>query len=723
MADKRSQALDLPEFKDFVPEILDGLEDAFTRAPFDDFDAGKVFNFWVAELFETTKPGSFVYTDGGNELGIDFYVQSEHSYYIYQCKSAEVETLLAASKPPKFDADDVNQILEGIDYLRNVNTRFKSTKSEIRDLRTRYQRDIRDVPDETHLYATLAIMGELTPGGRDRLESERLELAKSGVTLRLISWEDLYSAVHTLEPLPLKGMKIRLMVDDCIGDILFQNNWIYALVYARDLIDAYEEYGVRLFDMNVRHEIKSSKVNRAIVDSLGRAHGRKLFHHLNNGLLIVCNNYKIPKKDGDPLTIHEPQVINGCQTVSSLWRAYKDMTPEEQSEMRNEVKVQVKVIQQAGQELVDEVVITTNNQNPMKPRNLKSNAREQRETQKGFRELPDKWFYVRKDGEFEALAQKGQQVTWFRKRDYEVVDSGNRTRYRKVENEDVAKAWYSWIGYSGRALQGGTDYFGDDATYETVFKKRPLAAFWEAFGQPGFDKPGDDMFEALTPSAHQYLLARSVAAYVKESNPSPYRNRHESIMRLVKAKKIVGNVETGVPSASQSDIAKALSEDTQFIRTGYLYNMENVMAELYAFILCRRYGAIDPAKSRAILQHPDFAMWCHMGFNMTTEELSKKHQADGILWRIYEFLKWSIGSNYFTEFKFQIEAAARPKMYFARRESIREMKRILLESDELVCDGTYRWKTAQGKKFIESLPDLTNGSIGTVPDGQATLKL
>lgn len=534
MASERVGGVILPAFPDFVPEILDGLEDAFSRAPFDDFDATKVFTFWVAELFETTKPGTFVYTDGGNELGIDFFVQSEHSYYIYQCKAVDADTLLTAQKPPKFDADDVNQILEGIDFLRNSASKFKTTKSEIRDLRTRYHRDLRNVPDETHLYATLAVLGELTPGGRDRFESERLELSKSGVTLRLITWEELYDAVHTLEPLPLKGMKLQLRVDNCEKDILYQSNWIYALVYARDLIDAYEKYGVRLFDMNVRQEIKSSKVNRAIVESLARAHGQKLFHHLNNGLLVVCNNYKLPKKDGDSITIHEPQVINGCQTVSSLWRAYVDLPPDGQEEMRSQVKVQVKVIQQAAQDLVDEVVITTNNQNPMKPRNLKSNAREQRETQKSLRELPNKWFYIRKDGEFEALVQKGQQVPWFRKRDYEVACSG-RPRYRKIENEDVAKDWYSWIGFSGQVLQGGVDFFGNDAVYDTIFKKRPSTDYWQAFADPDFGRPSDELFEAVTPSAHQYLLARAVAAYVKDSNPTPYRNRHDSIQRLVKS--------------------------------------------------------------------------------------------------------------------------------------------------------------------------------------------
>jgi len=52
--------------------------------------------------------------------------------------------------------------------------------------------------------------------------------------------------------------------DDPEKDLLRQKDWILGLVYVRELIYAYEKYGVRLFDMNVRNEIKGSKINRAL---------------------------------------------------------------------------------------------------------------------------------------------------------------------------------------------------------------------------------------------------------------------------------------------------------------------------------------------------------------------------------------------------------------------------------------------------------------------------
>lgn len=693
----------LPTFRDFIPEILDGLLGAHRNAPFDDFDVSRVFSYWIAELFETTDPGSFSYTDGGRELGIDFFVADGDNYYIYQCKAVTLETLESAVEAPSFDADDVNHLVEGIEYLRDESSSFPSTKREIRELRTRYQRSLKDSPTGTDLVATLAVLGKLTPGGRERFESVRQSYLAHGVALRLIEWPQLFEAIHRLDSQPSKTMRIDLRVDDKTRDILYQQNWIYALVYASDLVDAFEKHGMQLFDLNVRSEIRGSKVNRAIVDSLGTSQGRKNFHHLNNGLLLVCNNYRLPRSDGEPVRIQEPQIVNGCQTVTSLWRAYTDLSPEEQHEFRKGVKVQAKVIQQVAQDLLDEVVITTNNQNPMRARNLRSNSREQRDIQRGFRELKDKWFYVRKDGEFESLLNRGRPVAWFRKKDYEVQASGGRPRYRRIDNESVAKAWYSWIGNSGRAVQGGTDYFGEDAIYKRVFQVRPSHDYWHAFKEPEFERPDEGLFEPLSPTAHQLLLAQSVSAFVRSQVPSAIRNRRESISRLVKSGKIPGERDTGQPRAAQAQIAKALAEDREYVVTGYLSNIENILVELFGFVLCLRYGSLGPSTSRKLLALPDLATWTRLGFSLGDSEYVQ--DSSGVLWRVLEFVKWSL-KHYFANFRFEIEAASRPKMFFARRESIVEMRKVLLESDDMCRETATKWKPQDGEPFVAGLPDL-----------------
>src|SRR5580700_11304350 len=57
-------------------------------------------------------------------------------------------------------------------------------------------------------------------------------------------------------------------------------------------------------------------------------------------------------------------------------------------------------------DFVDTVVETTNNQNPMDPRNLKSHTREQRILQTLFKEYTPRWFYQLKEGQWNSLTEE-----------------------------------------------------------------------------------------------------------------------------------------------------------------------------------------------------------------------------------------------------------------------------------------------------------------------------
>lgn len=72
------------------------------------------FSYLIADMFETLDEDQFVYTDGPNDLGIDFYIHSNGSFNIYQCKSID-----HGSNPEgkTFGSDPVNQLEEAIEYL------------------------------------------------------------------------------------------------------------------------------------------------------------------------------------------------------------------------------------------------------------------------------------------------------------------------------------------------------------------------------------------------------------------------------------------------------------------------------------------------------------------------------------------------------------------------------------------------------------------------------
>jgi hypothetical protein len=59
-----------------------------------------------------------------------------------------------------------------------------------------------------------------------------------------------------------------------------------------DLVQAFDTYGYQMFEPNVRCELKRSKVNEAIRESVKHSRGRKEFKHLNNGITLICASFR-----------------------------------------------------------------------------------------------------------------------------------------------------------------------------------------------------------------------------------------------------------------------------------------------------------------------------------------------------------------------------------------------------------------------------------------------
>jgi AIPR protein len=183
----------------------------------------------------------------------------------------------------------------------------------------------------------------------------------------------------------------------------------YGLVPAITFYELFEAHRMALFDLNVRYYLERSSVNRQIIKTLSEVKGQKMFHLLNNGITVSCDGWKIPNvKDGDSpyMKLFNPQIINGCQTVISIYRAYLQIEDEyKQRSLQTDCLVPVRIIRTNKREVLDDVVTASNNQNKMTARNLKSNSPVQRVLQRKFDELEHAWFYERKEGEFASLKE------------------------------------------------------------------------------------------------------------------------------------------------------------------------------------------------------------------------------------------------------------------------------------------------------------------------------
>jgi len=78
--------------------------------------------------------------------------------------------------------------------------------------------------------------------------------------------------------------------------------------------------GLQLFDLNVRTFQKNKELARKIIESL--TDNPKLFYMYHNGITFSCSS--IEPINSYSFRIHDPQIINGCQTIMSLYEKFKN---------------------------------------------------------------------------------------------------------------------------------------------------------------------------------------------------------------------------------------------------------------------------------------------------------------------------------------------------------------------------------------------------------------
>jgi hypothetical protein len=145
-----------------------------------------------------------------------------------------------------------------------------------------------------------------------------------------------------------------------------------------------------LFVWNVRQSLGRTKVNKEIGKSVEdqSEHANFLLYH--NGLTILCRSIE---RDKDKITISGYSVVNGCQSLTSLY--------EHKTKVSSDLRLLSRLIELSPEsDLAAKITHHSNNQNPINARDLQSNSSIQRRLQNEFADLySGKVFYRIKRGE------------------------------------------------------------------------------------------------------------------------------------------------------------------------------------------------------------------------------------------------------------------------------------------------------------------------------------
>jgi hypothetical protein len=343
-----------------------------------------------------------------------------------------------------------------------------------------------------------------------------------------------------------------------------------AIFYCRayDLVKAYDALGYQLFEPNVRANIKNSRVNQAIRESVLHRRTRKDFRFLNNGVTIICDSFNKPHRSQQPFVVTHPGIVNGLQTVVALHTAYSQLSESDKKDFDDNCSVLVRLLTNNAVDDITRVVRATNNQNPMKLRNLVSNNTEQLIYARIFAEELE-WFYEAKEGAWDAFEKdpkRWRPLLNKQPRDFRAI---NRRKVRRVDNEDLAQTWLAFIGFSSEAANEKKELFGE-RFYPLVFTLQTK--------QHGVDYDfslarARAEAEKLSPNSHLMLISYLIREFASEMSLSASQNRQDACERL------------GIESSrmARAELDALLNQDSKFMLNQVLSGMSLLFTEFIGF--------------------------------------------------------------------------------------------------------------------------------------------
>ncbi len=169
------------------------------------------------------------------------------------------------------------------------------------------------------------------------------------------------------------------------------------LVKPKVIYTLFERYGQSLFYKNIRNPLPNSLFNDKIKDTI--LNNSINFWYFNNGITAITERIDPFHKDSTNATIKGIQVINGAQTVFSIYDSYKNATDTERDKMDEYGLITLRTVTTGGKDFDLKVTRYTNSQNPINERDFHSNDEVQKRLQFDFLKYTNVWYETRR-GEF-----------------------------------------------------------------------------------------------------------------------------------------------------------------------------------------------------------------------------------------------------------------------------------------------------------------------------------
>ena len=304
------------------------------------------------------------FVDGRSDGGIDFIFANQETMYLLQGKTSS-----------NLSVEDIKNVFyKMIETVRNFNS--KKTEKYSALLKSSYLNAYDDLNDDKNIELVLFTNTEVNKNMKDELDKFREMDICNDFTISV------YDCNFIEEKKSLSYSDSDLVEEDSVALFLNEENQHNMLAYgeggiivnikATSLNKLYQKYGVgSLFSYNLREHINQKNVDDAI-DATIKSEPDKFWYY-NNGITIGCGDFR---KDGNRIKLYDFSIINGAQTTTKIGKS--KLVSE-----KNDFAIVCKIVRAQASSDEEERFITkiseaSNSQKPIKQRDLKANAKEQK---------------------------------------------------------------------------------------------------------------------------------------------------------------------------------------------------------------------------------------------------------------------------------------------------------------------------------------------------------
>ena len=407
------QTLDkrLEQLLEEVPEVRG--EHDLSKAQAREFAKDRAFVLWCLQYLPECSNADLrdlldSIVDGGDEKGIDavYVPEKGQRLLVLQAKRYRSPKRKGVSKNELIKLlNGVGWLLEG-DLSKVENAQFRARAEDFREAFQSFEYEGVKV-----VFACTARRG-VAREARDEIEHWCRRFGESGnrFEVEVLVLEDLkrlyISQVH-------QPFRLKVEIDLVGKPYVYEARGARALVgtvRGLDLARLFDEHRHRILAANIRNYLGNVKINKGIRATASDPSEAENFWFYNNGVTFVCDEFSFRSLEDARVKLENAQVINGAQTITSLWQIWRK---DKDNEGLRRAQVLVKIIEKEGDiDFRRRVTLFANSQNAVRPYDLVGTDTIQIELKRKL--LQEGYYYETRRGDYRAereeLKEKGVEI-------------------------------------------------------------------------------------------------------------------------------------------------------------------------------------------------------------------------------------------------------------------------------------------------------------------------